>query len=230
MRPKDLTSPFTWENRRVVLCDKILFVPDYYEAYQDFPPIDWRDPAIFGNEHPIHLEYCSGNGEWIAERALRYPESNWVAVEKKFTRVRKIWAKKKNLGLDNLFIVCGEAFRVSRHYFPSASMAEISINFPDPWPKTRHAKHRLIQAAFIEEIARILLPQAPFRFVTDDAAYSQIFRQEMARHPYFVSSFPLPYYRTDVMDYGDSYFDRLWRGKGKSIRFHEYRYIEEGGE
>ena len=145
MKPKQLKPPCSWEDRRVILDDGILFVPDYFDAYDSFTFPGWDSPEVFGTQRPVHVEFCSGNGTWIAEKAQQHPDVNWVAIEIRFDRVRKIWSKKKNLGLDNLFVVCGEGLRSSHHYFPEGSVDTVYVNFPDPWPKKRHAKHRSYQ-------------------------------------------------------------------------------------
>jgi tRNA (guanine-N7-)-methyltransferase len=161
MKPSDLKAPFAWNARKVILEDRILYAPTRCETYDDFHMPSWSDPLLFGNAQPVHVEYCSGNGAWITEKAQEFPEINWVAVEKKFMRVRKIWSKIKNLQLPNLIAACGEAYGVTRRYFPAGSVAQAYINFPDPWPKKRHAKNRLIRPVFVAEVARILQPKAP---------------------------------------------------------------------
>lgn len=228
MKPEDLKSPFAWDARRVLLQDRVWYVPDYYDHYQEFTFPGWKDPLLFGNENPVKIEYCSGNGTWIVAKAEENPQVNWVAVEKQFFRARKIWARMKNRQLNNLLIVCGEASTVTRHYIPSKTVSEVFINFPDPWPKARHAKHRLIQPAFIQEIGRILKEGHHWTFVTDDPDYSQLLLEEMAPYKEFVPSFPSPHYVTDLPGYGSSYFEELWREKGRDIRYHRFCKSEIG--
>src|ERR1700723_523011 len=107
MRPKNLKCPFTWKTRRPMIHDRVLYVPEYYDKHSEFVFPGWENPEVFERAAPIEAEYCAGNGAWIVEKATRHPERNWVAVEIQFDRVRKIWSKVQNLGLKNLFIVCG---------------------------------------------------------------------------------------------------------------------------
>lgn len=220
MRPEDLKSPFTWAERNILIKDRIFYVVDCEHESYDFP--GWEDLNIFGNSNPVNIEYCSGNGAWIAAKASADPRINWVAVEMKFSRVRKIWSKIKNLNLNNLFIVCGEAFDVTSRFFPSKSINEVFINFPDPWPKRRHAKNRLIQMPFVNNVWRVLRDSATFNFVTDDPHYSSWTSSIVNAHLGFESYYPSPYYITEEVDYGSSYFERLWREKGKIIRYHKF--------
>lgn len=223
MKSEVLVSPFTWEERRVAIHDRVWYIPSYYYDYESFTFPGWSHPDVFTVERPIIVEYCSGNGAWIAAKAAANPHLNWVAVEKKFERVRKIWNKIKSLQLDNLIVVCGEAYKTTHCYFPASSVSEIYINFPDPWPKQRHAKNRLIQPLFLEQLERILQPNGKVIFVTDDPTYSQHTIETFNKYPGFQSSFPDPYFVNDWPDYGTSFFEELWRGKGMQIRYHQFQ-------
>lgn len=225
MRPADLKFPFAGKERHVLLHDKILYVPERENPQESFIFPEWAHPYIFGNDYPICVEYCSGNGAWIAEKAKMYPMINWVAVEKKFVRARKIWSKIKNLQLNNLLVVCGEAHHVTERYFSDGSVQDVYINFPDPWPKNKHAKHRLIQHEFAKEIWRILKKKGSLTFVTDDPPYSDWLIKVIRTHSGFVPTYSDPYYITEQTDYGSSYFDELWRAKGRMIRYHHFQKI-----
>jgi tRNA (guanine-N7-)-methyltransferase len=211
MRPKDLKPPFSWHERQVVSQDGVLYVPGCCESYDSWTFPGWN--AIFSNDQSVHLEYCSGNGDWIVEKARAEPEKNWVAVEKRFDRVQKIWSKMRNAQLDNLFICCGEAHLVTRLYLPDASLEAVYINFPDPWPKQRHAKHRLTTSPFIEQLRRTLVPDGTLTFVTDDEPYAESFLAQMEDEAGFAFQFAVD----DLPGYGGSWFEHLWRGKGKEI-------------
>ena len=224
MKPNDLKSPFNWKQRRVAIEDRIWYVPTYYDQYQSFTFPGWANPCIFAQDRPIKVEYCSGNGLWIADRARNEPDINWVGVEKKFERVRRIWSKIKNHRIDNLLAVCGEGYIVTHHYFPSDSVEEVFINFPDPWPKTKHAKNRIVQPSFIHEIQRILKPNGVITLVTDDQDYSKNMIQVMQSCERFSSIYPSPYYITELSGYGaSSSFELLWREKSKDIYYHQFR-------
>lgn len=223
MKPKNLKSPCTWETRKVVIQDRVWYVPEYYDCYQGFTFPGWESPELFGNNNPVNVEYCSGNGAWIEAKALSHPNVNWVAVEKKFERVRKIWSKIKNSDIKNLIVISGEGLLATSHYFPKQSVSEVFINFPDPWPKRVHAKHRIIQPSFVEEMNRILIKQGKITLVTDDVDYSSIMVRCMLGNEGFESICPEPYYHTDHQEYGTSYFEQLWREKGREIRYHQFR-------
>lgn len=226
MRPGQLIYPFAREQvRSIFVRDRVWFVPccGVDLATYHFP--GWGAPEFFGNSQPVHVEYCSGNGAWIAAKAKECPQVNWVAVEKKFDRVRKVWSKIHNLGLQNLCVVYGEALQVTATYFPDASVSGVYINFPDPWPKRHHAKYRLVVPPFIEQLSRSLKAGATATLVTDDADYSAAMIRDFGAHAAFASRLPSPYYAGERADYGRSYFEELWRGKGCEIRYHEFERV-----
>lgn len=221
MKPKDLKVPFKWSERRVLWdeIENILYLPNRTERKNFAAPIK----NLFGSFSKVYLEYCSGNGEWICNKAFENPEILWVAVEKKFQRVQKIWSKSKNLDLKNLFIVCGEAEEATEHYFFKNAVSRVYINFPDPWPKKKHAKNRLIQTDFIQQLDRILKNDAEVYFLTDDQSYSSqaihVFLEDCSP---FSSSIEPPYYLQDVGDYGSSYFKSLWEEKKREFYFSKF--------
>lgn len=205
--------------RYPLIKDRIWYLPKGCED-QPFIFPGWNDPQVFVQNQPICIEYCSGNGDWIAAKAKAHPDQNWVAVERKFTRVQKIWSKLKNHDLANLFVICGEGHNATHHYFPDGSVDAVYINFPDPWPKRRHAKNRLVQSNFIHEIRRVLKERGTLTLVTDDEAYSQSMIKDLHLVGGFQSIFPSPYFALEYPDYGSSFFENLWRQQEKAIRYH----------
>jgi tRNA (guanine-N7-)-methyltransferase len=222
MKAKDFRWPYTWEERRPLIFDRVLCVPEYYDKHGEWTFPGWEDPSLFGNQNPVHIEYCSGNGDWIAAKAQANPQQNWVAVEIQFERVRKIWAKVKKSNLPNLFIVFGNAFPFTQYYLPANSVDSIYINFPDPWPKNKHAKNRILQNPFVADLARVVKKGGSATFATDDPPYSEQMSTEMLKHEAWQAVFPKPYYVTQWPNYGTSYFEQLWLQKGKGIRYLQF--------
>lgn len=222
MRPEDLQSPFKDQaSRKTLIQDRVWYIFDSPENDFIFPR--WDDPLLFGNSNPIHIEFCSGNGAWIADKAIQNPHINWIALEKKYSRVKKIWAKIKNHNLSNLIVIAGEALFSLKTYLPDGFASEAYINFPDPWPKRRHAGNRLVQENFIGQVDRILKENCSFYLVTDDPNYSLQFIKEMGQYEGFCNQYEEGF-SLEIPDYGRaSYFEGLWREKGKTIRYHHYK-------
>jgi tRNA (guanine-N7-)-methyltransferase len=179
--------------------------------------IPWSDERIFSQNLPVCLEYCSGNGEWICNKAKQHPDLNWVAVEKRFDRSKKIWMKMKKRGLSNLFVICGEGLIATQHYIPIGTISEFFINFPDPWPKLKHAKHRLITAPFLDKMATICKANSLTTIVTDDFVYANQILDETALSKSWRPLMPPPYYAINPPNYGTSFFSELWKQKGRTI-------------
>lgn len=207
---KDLRIPFGWAERRPILLDQFFYMPGHFDhGEQAFP--------FFTETKPLVIEYCSGNGQWIAERARQNPHLHWIAVEKRFERARQIWLKIQRQNLSNLCVVCGEGLLFTRYYAP-VPVTEIYVNFPDPWPKRRHSKHRLIDLEFLEALLRVVPPGGKATCVTDDTAYAAGIRKEFARSP----GWGLLFHSHEWPDYGRSFFQDLWLQKGRLIHYLSY--------
>ncbi len=209
MKPSNLKFPFRWESREPLLLDGVLYVPKCYDRHDLWSKEELKE--FLSSFKTIAIEYCSGNGLWVAEKAKESPSKLWIAVEKRFDRVQRIWAKKHNFSLQNLLVVCGDASTFTKHYLNSELVDEIFINFPDPWPKARHAKHRIVQDSFVQEMQRISKIGAEAVLVTDDKPYSLEMSFEMLKGGNWAPSFPHPFYRTEWPEYGASFFETLWK-------------------
>ena len=216
----DFIIPFEWDNRRTILLEKFLYIPPCYSEH-DSRIIQWENPAVFEKPQPLNVEFCSGNGQWIAHMAHQMPQFNWIAVEKDFERARKIWLKIFHQNLPNLFLVFGDALTFASHYLPDRSVNEIYVNFPDPWPKRRHEKHRVIQDCFVEQLGRVLIPGRSAILVTDDPATSQRMIDHFSS---WKSEFAPANYVTDWPNFKISYFHSLWLQKQRTIRFHRFTH------
>ncbi len=212
VKATDLKYPHAWEERKPAVHAGVLFVPKYYSAHA------WTAP-LCAEEKKILIEYCSGNGAWVLQKAQEDPSKQWIAVEQRFERVRKIWSKRENLALSNLLIVCGEARTFTTFYLPDASVDEVYINFPDPWPKAKHAKNRLIQESFVRELFRVLKPGATVTIVTDHVPYCLHIIEALSKDGLFSPCFVHPHFVHEWPNYGISYFDSLWRSKGMKIHY-----------
>ncbi len=175
--------------------------------------------SILPKEQPVAIEYCSGNGQWILDRAQKNPSIFWVAVEKKWKRASQIWNRMSTMQLENLLVVYGEAHAFTRHFLSEGAVTEAFVNFPDPWPKRRHGKHRLIQKEFVDELSRVLKKGGKITLVTDDPIYCAVICQEICSSCAFAPEFPEPYYITEWPEYGSSFFENLWRKKGLQIHY-----------
>lgn len=129
-----------------------------------------RWPEVFGRDAPLHLEIGSGNGFFLAGMASRHPEWNWLGIEIRFKRVILVARKLNAAGATHARIARYDAFHVEDLVGPG-EVAGLYVNHPDPWPKDRHARNRLLARPFAEQVARMLAPGAALRVKTDQGSY-----------------------------------------------------------
>ncbi len=119
----------------------------------------------------VWLEIGFGGGEHLAGQAARHPGTAFIGAEPFVDGVAKLLTAIDEQGLSNIRLRRGDA-RDLVSTFADASIDRAFILFPDPWPKTRHRKRRLVQPDFVAELARVLKPGAKLRFATDWADYA----------------------------------------------------------
>jgi tRNA (guanine-N7-)-methyltransferase len=128
--------------------------------------------ALFGREAPRTLEIGFGNGENLLALAAAHPERDFLGIEVHRPGVGRLLLGLAKAGLGNVRIVCHDAVEVLERQLPTASFQEILILFPDPWPKKRHHKRRLVQPAFAALAARSLSHGGVLRLATDWEPYA----------------------------------------------------------
>lgn len=127
--------------------------------------------AIFDNSHPVELELGCGDGSFLLQWAAQNPGRNYLGVERLKGRVTKIDRKGRRLGLSNLRGLRLEASYVLDWKIAPKSLAALHVYFPDPWPKKRHQKRRLIQEPFTKLAAHVLAPGGFLYLRTDHSEY-----------------------------------------------------------
>lgn len=120
----------------------------------------------FGREAPLHLEIGSGNGFFLAKMAERHQDWNFVGIEIRYKRTVMVAKKLKLAGVSNARIARYHAAFLSDLFEPG-SLAGIYVNHPDPWPKEKHEKNRLISRWFLEDVVHFLKPGGWFRLKSD---------------------------------------------------------------
>ncbi len=126
---------------------------------------------IFPKAQPLQLELGSGDGSFLAKYAAAHPENNFIGVERLLGRLRKINKKGLRAGLTNLRLARIEAAYLLEFLLPKKCVTALHVYFPDPWPKRKHRKNRLINETFTELAKDILQPGGTVYLRTDDADY-----------------------------------------------------------
>jgi len=133
-------------------------------------PIDWAQ--LFGNANPVELEIGSGKGTFLTEQARARPEVNFFGIEWARWYWRYTCDRLRRHGCLNARAVRAEAGFFLDEFVPAASLSVLHVYFPDPWPKARHHKRRLIAPPFMARALRVLRPDGGrLQVVTDHAGY-----------------------------------------------------------
>jgi tRNA (guanine-N7-)-methyltransferase len=137
------------------------------------PPGPLDTDAWFGRAAPVLLEIGSGMGETTAELAAAAPEANYLAVEVYQPGLAQLMMRAEARGLTNLRLVRGDAVVLLSEHIAPGSLAEVRIFFPDPWPKTKHHKRRLVRPDFVALVASRLQHGGVLRLATDWEPYAE---------------------------------------------------------
>lgn len=137
--------------------------------------------ALFGNRAPCHLEIGCGNGDCIISLAQANPGNNYLGIEVHRPGVGSLMLRAAALGLRNLRILNRDAVEAVAVQIPVASIDQIYVFFPDPWPKKRHHKRRLLQPDFIAALRERLRASGRLFIATDWQDYADHIGRAMAQ-------------------------------------------------
>jgi tRNA (guanine-N7-)-methyltransferase len=131
---------------------------------------DWQ--SQFGNSHPLKLEIGFGMGDFLIAMAKREPDSNFIGIDFSQNGIQKLLARIRSSKLKNIRVVFGDVREKLPPLFQSEELNSVYINLPDPWPKKRHFKRRLIKPELVNLIAQKLAPKGRVYLATDSESYA----------------------------------------------------------
>ncbi|MDP6054584.1 MAG: tRNA (guanosine(46)-N7)-methyltransferase TrmB, partial [Candidatus Latescibacteria bacterium] len=117
--------------------------------------IDWAE--LFGNMNPVEIEIGCGKGRFIINSAMKYPDINYVGIERALRYFRFMKERSAKRNLTNIRVLQDDAGYFIERFVPDHSVTACHIYFPDPWPKKRHRKRRLFKQDFLRHIERTLI-------------------------------------------------------------------------
>jgi tRNA (guanine-N7-)-methyltransferase len=142
-------------------------------------------PAVFGRTAPTVLEIGFGNGESLTQQAAEHPDWNFIGVEVHEPGVGHCLIRIRDLELGNLRLIRHDAIEVLERQLADDSLSRINLYFPDPWPKKKHHKRRIVQPAFVSLCARRLGRGGTLHIATDWANYAEHIDEVMSRSAEF---------------------------------------------
>ncbi|UCE84981.1 MAG: tRNA (guanosine(46)-N7)-methyltransferase TrmB [Deltaproteobacteria bacterium] len=199
--------------------------PDWRVAEDEVREKGWE--AIFGSElvRPLRfvVEIGFGNGDFLIDCARREADAAHVGAEYSRKRVLKTARKLARTELANVRLLLCTGETLIRELLPEASVRACWINFPDPWPKKRHRRRRLLKPEFVHDLALRLEPGGSVHVATDHVDYAEAIDAALASDPRLVNACAPERFLRAVPDRMPTRYEREWRAEGRPLHFFEYR-------
>ncbi len=176
-----------------------------------------RWSALFGNNRPVELEIGIGKGGFLLRRSQAHPERNFLGIEWANKYYKYAADRMRRWNVANVRVVRTDAADFVKAHCPRTSLSMLHVYHPDPWPKARHQRRRLVQPAFVEAAVACLVPGGRWALQTDHAEYFEQIRTCVLDHPALVE---VPF---DEPDAGlrdarlDTNFEVKYRRAGRAI-------------
>ncbi|MEN6445342.1 MAG: tRNA (guanosine(46)-N7)-methyltransferase TrmB [Candidatus Cloacimonas sp.] len=183
---------------------------------------------IFHNSQPLLLEIGSGKGEFISRFSLLHPEYNFIGLEAAEKRINNTLKKlnpeqNKNVRLLHIYVDA----KINQ-LFPPESISGVFIQYPDPWPKRKHHKRRLIQQNFLSSLSLILKPMAPVQITTDNSDYATWIVDEFLMHSAFISVYEEPLMKHSPFEsHIITWYETEQRNQGFEPQYMLFKRIQE---
>jgi tRNA (guanine-N7-)-methyltransferase len=186
--------------------------------------VDWGpgallDPrALFGDDAPVYLEIGFGNGETLAQMAAEHAERRYLGVEVHRPGVGHLLLELERRGLTNVRVLRRDAVELLTQGLPPASLEGVYLFFPDPWPKQRHHKRRILKPEFVDLLARVIRPGGTFHAATDWLPYAEQMRAVLgAATETFVNTAPGGGYCERPAERPETKFERRGQRLGHAV-------------
>jgi tRNA (guanine-N7-)-methyltransferase len=194
-------------NRPLRAPEALEFMPGDY-----FRRLEMAELAAPGR--PLEIDLGSGDGSFLLGMAARFPERDFLGVERLLGRVRKVCRNAAKRGLTNARVLRLDSKYVVEWLLPKAAAARIHLLCPDPWPKARHHRRRLIQEDFLQAVWDALEPGGEFLFKTDHDDYFEWAEEKVAAF----GKFERLEWPEDAFFYLKTDFQMLWESQGKRLQ------------
>lgn len=190
----------------------------------------WETPVLFpatlsiADAQSIVVEVGPGRGDFLYHLAREHPESLVVAIEIKGKRIDRLVHRLQQRGIENVALIQSDARSALPHFFEEETIDEIHINFPDPWPKKRHTKNRLMTEDFLRSCAVRLKPGGRLHFATDQEWYALGVRDLFAG----IASYEAQFEGGIAKDPPDTFptlFMQKWREMGRTLYYQKYKKL-----
>ena len=179
--------------------------------------------TLFGRECPMELEIGFGGGEHLAGQASAWPDTGFIGCEPFLNGVVQALGHVRDQGLANVRLHMGDALGVLER-LPDASLSRVYLLHPDPWPKARHAKRRMVNPGPLDRIAAKLVPGGEFRLGTDDPTYCRWSMMDGRRYLAWTARGPRDFLERPA-DWPETRYERKARRHGHEVWYFTYRRV-----
>ena len=190
----------------------------YYLDIEKWP--DWQ--TLFDNDHPLKLEIGFGMGNFLIEMAAQEPHSNFIGMDFYHKGIRKLMTRIKKLQLENIRVAYGDVRVKVPLLFKDGELETVYINFPDPWPKKRHTKRRLIKPDFVKLIGQKLAPEGRIYLATDFEVYAMEMLEHFNAEPLFQNQDPESGFLESREDLPKTKYEKNFINAGHKIYYLEF--------
>ena len=201
--------------RNVKNKDEILNSTDYLEINPNDNKSKWN--KVFNNNNPIHIEIGMGKGDFIIENALRYPNINFIGIEKYSSVLARAIEKLHDKELPNLRLI-----RMDANFIEDVFDKEIDtiyLNFSDPWPKKRTAKRRLTSDVFLDKYKNLFKKDHNIIMKTDNMNLFEYSLESFSRNGYILEKVSLDLHSGDIENNIETEYEKKFVAKGNKIYY-----------
>ncbi|MDH4444313.1 MAG: tRNA (guanosine(46)-N7)-methyltransferase TrmB [Akkermansiaceae bacterium] len=206
--------------RRAILTGGVSATPTFNTLTRpalagEFVPADYfrevERAQLCRGERPLEIDLGCGDGSFLMGMAKKFPERDFLGVERLLGRVRKVCRKITRQSLGNAKVLRLDSRYVVEWLLPEATVSRLHLLCPDPWPKLRHHRRRLVQTEFLSAVRRALIPGGEFLFMTDHEEYFQWAVEKTVEF----GGFERLEWNEDSFFYPKTDFQELWESEGK---------------
>jgi tRNA (guanine-N7-)-methyltransferase len=183
-------------------------------------PGEWE--SVFGRSGGLSVEIGFGKDEFLLELAGARPEGLFLGVDFSRPRTRSYLRKIALRGLRNVRVLFEHAANAVGYCLGDASVSELFVLFPDPWPKERHARNRLVRPWFAREAARVLVPGGRFTLATDHPPYRDQMLTVIESGGAFANIRGPKAYGNRPRGFSETIFERRWIEQGREVFYLQY--------
>lgn len=177
-------------------------------------PIDYKGDCqkIFENNNPIHIEIGMGKGDFIIENAKKYPNINFIGIEKFDSVIVRAVQKLENEEIPNLKLIKIDANEIDDVFDKEISV--IYLNFSDPWPKARHAKRRLSSEIFLNKYDSVFIDKKRIIMKTDNRKLFEYSIKSFTDYGYKIEDISLNLYEDDIKNNVPTEYETRFHNRG----------------